>query len=112
MMVTKSNNRLDLVAQLVEHWTSIPMVAGSIPTVVRQTFQVARCESCPLRVTSQTSYSSEYITPTYTEINLCLFFLESVGRFTIYNEAKQQNRKSIFIKVSVPMVTTLSMNDL
>ena len=48
-----SSNRLDLVAQLVEHWTSIPKVAGSIPTVVRQTFQLARC-GCTLRVTSQT----------------------------------------------------------
>ena len=32
-----------------------------IPTVVRQTFQLARC-GCTLRVTSQTSYSPEYIT--------------------------------------------------
>ena len=36
-------NRLDLVAQLVEHWTSNPKVAGSIPTTVEQTFQPARC---------------------------------------------------------------------
>ena len=39
---------------LVEHWPSIPKVAGSIPTVVRQTFQLARC-GYTLRVTSQTS---------------------------------------------------------
>jgi hypothetical protein len=32
---------------------------GSIPNVVRQTFQLARC-GCTLRVTSQTSYSPEY----------------------------------------------------
>jgi hypothetical protein len=31
--------------------------------VVWQTFQLARC-GCTLRVTSQTSYSPEYITPT------------------------------------------------
>ena len=37
------SNRLDLVAQLAEHWTSKPKVAGSIPTVVRQIFQLARC---------------------------------------------------------------------
>ena len=58
--------RVDLVAQLVEHWTSIPKVAGSIPTVIGQTFQLAR-GGCTLRVTSQTSYSPEYITSsTYT----------------------------------------------
>ena len=47
-------NRLDRVAQLAEHWTSIPKVAGSIPTVAKQTFQLARC-GCTLwmhRVTS------------------------------------------------------------
>jgi hypothetical protein len=31
------------------------LVADSIPTLVRQTFQVARC-GCTLRVTPQTSY--------------------------------------------------------
>ena len=41
-------------------------IAGSIPTVVRQTCQLARC-GCTLRVTSQTSYSPEYITPTHTK---------------------------------------------
>ena len=30
---------LTTVAQLAEHWTSIPKVAGSIPTVVRLAFQ-------------------------------------------------------------------------
>ena len=58
--------RVDLVAQLAEHWTSISKVAGSIPTVIGKTFQLARC-GCTVRVTSQTSYSPEYITPsTYT----------------------------------------------
>ena len=37
------SNRLDLIAQLVEHWTSKPKVVGSIPTVVKQTFQLIRC---------------------------------------------------------------------
>jgi hypothetical protein len=50
------------------YWTSIPKVVGSIPTVVRQTFQLARC-GCTLRVTPQTSYSPEYITPTHTKSN-------------------------------------------
>ena len=36
------SNRLDLVAQLVVLWASIPKVTGSIPTVVRQTFQLAQ----------------------------------------------------------------------
>ena len=40
------------------------------PTVVRKTFQFARVwmAGCTCRVTSQTSYSPEYITPTHTEI--------------------------------------------
>ena len=46
--------QLDHVAQLAEHWTSIPKVACSIPTVAKQTFQLARC-GCILRVTPQTS---------------------------------------------------------
>jgi hypothetical protein len=41
----------------------VPKVVGSIPTVARHIFQ-----ACPvwytLRVTSQASYSPEYITPT------------------------------------------------
>jgi hypothetical protein len=49
----------------------IPKVVGSIPTVVRQTFQLARC-GCTLRVTLETSYSPEYITPTHTKINMLL----------------------------------------
>jgi hypothetical protein len=43
---------IGLVSQ--PHWTSIPKLADSIPTVVRQTFQLARC-GCTLRVTPQTS---------------------------------------------------------
>jgi hypothetical protein len=38
-----------------DSYTSIPKVAGSIPTVAKLTFQLARC-GCTLRVTSQTSY--------------------------------------------------------
>ena len=52
-------------ASIGSWWTSIPKVAGSIPTVVRQTFQPARC-GCTLRVTLQASFSPEYITPTHT----------------------------------------------
>ena len=47
--------------------TNIPKVAGSIPTVARQTFQFAR-SGCTRGVTSQTSCAPEYITPTHTEI--------------------------------------------
>ena len=32
------SNRPDRVAQLIEHWASIPKVVGSIPTVVRHIF--------------------------------------------------------------------------
>ena len=33
------SNRPDRVAQLTEHWASIPKVVGSIPTVARHIFQ-------------------------------------------------------------------------
>ena len=36
---TTHSNRLGLVAQLADHWTSIPKVAGSIPTIVREPAQ-------------------------------------------------------------------------
>ncbi len=39
----KSVRCLDLVTQLAEHWTSKPKVVGSIPTVVRLSFQLDRC---------------------------------------------------------------------
>ncbi len=32
-----------IVAQLAEHWTRKPKVAGSIPTAVKRFFQHARC---------------------------------------------------------------------
>ena len=44
----------DRVAQLAEHWASIPKVVGSIPTVVGIFFKLARC-GYTLRVTSQAS---------------------------------------------------------
>ena len=56
---------------MVEHWSIIPKVAGSIPTVVRQTFQPAQC-GCTLRVTPQT-YSPEYTTPTHTKSKRLIF---------------------------------------
>ena len=37
------SNRPDRVAQLVEHWASIPKVVGSIPIVVRHIFKLAWC---------------------------------------------------------------------
>ncbi len=63
-------NRLDLVAQLAEHWTSKPKVAGSIPTEVRQIFQLARCEYT-LRVTPQTHST----TPNNTITKSAVFYL-------------------------------------
>jgi hypothetical protein len=47
--------------------TGIPKVAGSIPAVAKQTFQLARC-GCTFSVTSQSSYSPEYITPTHANM--------------------------------------------
>ena len=52
---TRKDFLIGLIAELAEHWTSIPKVAGSIPTVVRLTFQSARC-GYTLRVTSKTLF--------------------------------------------------------
>jgi hypothetical protein len=41
--------------------------------VVRHACQLARCR-CTFRVTLQTSYSTEYITPTRTKSSLLIFF--------------------------------------
>ena len=38
------------VAQLAEHWASIPKVVGSIPTVVRHIFQ-----ACPVWIYTQSN---------------------------------------------------------
>ena len=58
------SNRPDRVAQLAEHWASIPKVVGSNHTVARHIFQ-----ACPVWIYTQSnitqaSYSPEYITPT------------------------------------------------
>ena len=58
-----NSNRPDRVAQLAEHWASIPKVVGSNPTVARHIFQ-----ACPVWIYTQSnitqaSYSPEYITP-------------------------------------------------
>ena len=37
------SNRPDQVAELAEHWASIPKVVGLIPTVVSIFLQAARC---------------------------------------------------------------------
>ncbi len=44
------SNRLDLVAQLVEHWTGKPWVVGSIPTVVKQFLSLPGVDIHILRV--------------------------------------------------------------
>ena len=48
-----SNNNHDRVAQLAEHWASIPKVVGSIPTVVRHIFQ-----ACPVWIYTQSNITS------------------------------------------------------
>ena len=47
------SNRPDRVAQLAEHWASIPNVVGSIPTVVRHIFQ-----ACPVWIYTQSNITS------------------------------------------------------
>ena len=42
-----------IVAQLAEHWASIPKVVGSIPTVVRHIFQ-----ACPVWICTQSNITS------------------------------------------------------
>ena len=48
-----NSNRSDRVAQLVEHWASIPKVIGSIPTVVRLIFQ-----ACPVWIYTQSNITN------------------------------------------------------
>ena len=57
------------LVQLIEHWTSIPKIEGSIPTVVRHFLQLARC-GYKLTVTAQTSFSRDYITLRYIKITI------------------------------------------
>ena len=47
------SNRPDRVAQLAEHWASIPKVVGSIPTVVRHIFQ-----ACPVWIYTQSNITN------------------------------------------------------
>ena len=53
------SNRPDQVAELAEHWASIPKVVGLIPTVVRHIF-AASPVWIELRVTPQTSFLPRY----------------------------------------------------
>ena len=51
------------IAQLAEHWASIPKVVGSIPTVARHIFQACPvCGIYTLRVTPHTSLLSNFKT--------------------------------------------------
>ena len=50
------------------------MFAGSIPTVVRLTFQPAWC-GYTLRVTSKTLYSPEYITSKHTPKYIYIIYI-------------------------------------
>ena len=54
-------SRPDRVAQLAEHWASIPKVVGSNPTVARHIFQ-----ACPVWIYTQ---SSNYIQLQNTPLN-------------------------------------------
>ena len=56
-----------------------PKVVGSIPTVVRHVFQLDRC-GYTLRVTPQTSFSSEDINKCRYCVNIQLFLINHVGR--------------------------------
>ena len=47
------SNPPDRVAQLAEHWASIPKFVGSIPTVVRHIFQ-----ACPVWIYTQSNITS------------------------------------------------------
>ena len=47
------SNQPDRVAQLAEHWASIPKVVGSIPTVARHIFQ-----ACPVWIYTQSNITS------------------------------------------------------
>ena len=48
------SNRPDHVAQLAEHWASIPKVVGLIPTVARYIFQ-----ACPVWIYTRSNITSK-----------------------------------------------------
>ena len=54
------SNRPDRVAQLAEHWASIPKVVGSIPTVARHILQ-----ACPVWIHTQSNITSILYTCNY-----------------------------------------------
>ena len=58
------SNRPDRVAQLAEHWASIPTVVGSNLIVARHIFQACAVWIYTQSNITQASYSPEYITPT------------------------------------------------
>ena len=75
------SNRPDRVAQLAEHWASIPKVVGSNPTVARHIFQ-----ACPVWIYTQ---SSNYI----HHVLFCSSLVES------FKNLKGKKKKLAKIKV-------------
>ena len=59
----------DLVAQLAEHWASIPKVVGSFPTVARHIFQ-----ACPVWIHTQSNITSFIYSPIHRKIILTLLY--------------------------------------
>ena len=69
------SNRPDRVAQLAEHWASIPKVVGSNPTVARHIFQ-----ACPVWLYTQRSNTYILFTWVYnTIIEINVILLDYIG---------------------------------
>ena len=84
--------KADSVAQLAEHWASIPKVVGSNPTVAaRHIFQ-----ACPVWIyiqsnITQASYSPEYITPTQQISSSILLMISCMhGCIVCFNFVKKR----------------------
>ena len=69
-----------ILAQLAEHWASIPKVVGSIPTVARHIFR-----ACPVWIYTQSNIASikTYISKKLFKIEYYRYFILSIA-FSIY----------------------------
>ena len=91
-------NRPDRVAQLAEHWASIPKVVGSIPTVVRHIFQ-----ACPVWIYTQSNITSRID-------NILIEMRLKVGKL-LKPRIKHTPRKLYFFKSAPACIRPLSLKN-
>ena len=79
------SNRLDLVAQLAEHWTKKPKVVGSIPTVVRQNFRLPGVDILSENIFNIHQYTLNVFASISVYISNDLYFLVLVVLEVFFN---------------------------